>query len=262
LRRIYDGDLQFDRPAGRPYVVGNFVSTVDGAVSYNINGRSGGDEISGFSQTDRFVMGLLRASADAVVMGAGTLGDFSHEHTFVGESAFPEGARALRSYRLDVLKKSATPAIFVVSGRGTADLTRAVFQTQGLRSVVLTTREGKEAMLDRAGRGVQSMCAEIQCLNGPVFAPDVILDAIAHRCGAGLVIHEGGPQLIGGFFASGLVDELCLTISPRLAGRLPMSARPSIASRFEFIPETSPMLSIMSVKIANSLLFLRYRVGP
>lgn len=64
LQRHYDGDLHF--PIGskeRPYVIGNFVSTLDGVVSYKIPGHAGGGEISGHDEADRFIMGLLRASA-------------------------------------------------------------------------------------------------------------------------------------------------------------------------------------------------------
>ena len=69
LRIAYGGDLWFP-PSGsqRPYVIGNFVSTVDGVVSYEIAGKSGGGDISGFDEPDRFIMGLLRASADAVML--------------------------------------------------------------------------------------------------------------------------------------------------------------------------------------------------
>lgn len=71
LRIAYGDDLRFP-PASpqRPYVIGNFVSTVDGVVSYEIAGKSGGGEISGFDESDRFIMGLLRASADAVMVAA------------------------------------------------------------------------------------------------------------------------------------------------------------------------------------------------
>jgi hypothetical protein len=71
LRIAYGGDLWFP-PSGpqRPYVIGNFVSTVDGVVSCEIAGKSGGSDISGFDQSDRFIMGLLRASADAVMVGS------------------------------------------------------------------------------------------------------------------------------------------------------------------------------------------------
>jgi hypothetical protein len=75
LLRLYGGDLAFSEPHDRPYVFGNFVTTLDGVVSFKIPGKSAGGPISGFSEPDHFVMGLLRASADAVVIGAGTLRD-------------------------------------------------------------------------------------------------------------------------------------------------------------------------------------------
>jgi hypothetical protein len=59
LARLY-GRLHFPMSPGQPYVVGNFVTTMDGVVSLNLPGQSGGGEISGFNTHDRMVMGLLR----------------------------------------------------------------------------------------------------------------------------------------------------------------------------------------------------------
>src|ERR1700689_2262664 len=76
LRELYDGDLHFRRsPAERPFVIGNFASTLDGVVSYEIKGQAGGSTISGSDPADGFIMGLLRASADAIIVGAGTVHD-------------------------------------------------------------------------------------------------------------------------------------------------------------------------------------------
>jgi len=64
LKEMYDGDLRFRASsAGRPYVIANFVSTVDGVASYGIKGKSSGSTISGSNPADRFIMGLLRASS-------------------------------------------------------------------------------------------------------------------------------------------------------------------------------------------------------
>ena len=74
LRARYDGNLSFPpAPENRPYFIANFVSTLDGVVSFDLPGQSGGAQISGSNEEDRFIMGLLRASADAVMVGAGTL---------------------------------------------------------------------------------------------------------------------------------------------------------------------------------------------
>src|SRR5262249_48515920 len=60
-------------PSGRPHILGNFVTTLDGVVALNEQDHTGGGDISGWSKQDQFVMGLLRAIADCVIVGAGTL---------------------------------------------------------------------------------------------------------------------------------------------------------------------------------------------
>ena len=61
----------------RPYVIANFVSTLDGVISYDLPGQRGGGPISGESEADHAIMGLLRASADAVIFGAKSLSEDS-----------------------------------------------------------------------------------------------------------------------------------------------------------------------------------------
>ncbi|MGH9624550.1 MAG: hypothetical protein ACRD4G_09465, partial [Bryobacteraceae bacterium] len=58
----YGGQLSFPY-SERLYIVANFVSTLDGVVTFDIPGQSGGGEISGGNEADRLIMGLLRASA-------------------------------------------------------------------------------------------------------------------------------------------------------------------------------------------------------
>ena len=79
LRSRYDGNLSFPpAPEERPYCIANFVSTLDGVVSFNIPGQSEGAQISKSNEEDRFIMGLLRASADAVLVGSGDLPPIPH----------------------------------------------------------------------------------------------------------------------------------------------------------------------------------------
>ena len=87
LRGRYDGDLSFPpAPQERPYCITNFVSTLDGVVSFNIPGQSEGAQISKSNEEDRFIMGLLRASADAVLVGSGTLQAVGPQGTWLPES--------------------------------------------------------------------------------------------------------------------------------------------------------------------------------
>src|SRR5262245_59897631 len=64
LARGYGSDIGF----GKPSLFANFVASVDGVVALPSGGESG-QIISQKNQADRFVMGLLRACADAVIVG-------------------------------------------------------------------------------------------------------------------------------------------------------------------------------------------------
>ena len=59
LRELYDGDLRFrESPANRPFVIANFVSTLDGVVSYEIKGQAVGSTVSGSDTADGLITGL------------------------------------------------------------------------------------------------------------------------------------------------------------------------------------------------------------
>ena len=88
LARLY-GELRMPlRSHARPHVFSNFVTTLDGVVSLNTKGHASGGDISGFDAQDRMVMGLLRAVADVIVVGSGTLAADRH-HVWTAEAIFP-----------------------------------------------------------------------------------------------------------------------------------------------------------------------------
>ncbi|MGO4756694.1 hypothetical protein AB4212_50220, partial [Streptomyces sp. 2MCAF27] len=76
LAALYGGDLGFTEPC----VYANFVASLDGVVALGPEYRHSGSTISGREPADRFTMGLLRACANAVVIGAGTLRASPHHH--------------------------------------------------------------------------------------------------------------------------------------------------------------------------------------
>src|SRR5687767_3651754 len=258
LRILYGGDLRFPAPDDRPHVIGNFVSTLDGVVSFEIAGKSGGGDISGFNEADRFIMGLLRASADAVIVGAGTLREVAPGHLWWPEHVYPEAREHYARYRRGVLNKPEPPLNVIVSGSGAVDLRMAVFRTRRTRTLIVTSPNGRELL----GRnGVAALAStEVRAIKAPggTIAPASILKLLGDEFSVRLLLHEGGPALFGDFVAHGCMDELFLTLAPRFAGRNINQQRPGVISGVAFLPETAPWLKAVSVKQSADHLYLRY----
>jgi riboflavin biosynthesis pyrimidine reductase len=260
LRELYDGDLQFPTsPADQPFVVANFVSTLDGVVSYEIKGQAGGSTISGSDPADRFIMGLLRASVDAVLVGAGTLHDVSPQSLWTPESTYPDAKDLYAEYRVNVLHKPEYPLLVVVSGSGKLELDRAIFRTPAARTIVITTSAGRDA-LARAG-AAKLPTVQVHALDaaGGTIAPLAILRLLSGDLGVRRLLHEGGPTLFGQFLAAEVIDELFLTLSPQIAGRSSDEIRPALVQGTEFMPDGAPWFQLLSVKQSAEHLYLRYQ---
>ncbi len=251
------GRLSFARREDRPHVIGNFVSTLDGVVSLGLPGQSGGGEISGFNQHDRMVMGILRAVADAVVVGAGTLRAVPH-HLWTAEYVFPRLADAYERLRA-ALSKSQPPLNVIVTSRGEIDLSLPVFRSADIPALIVTTERGSRRLLESAlPPSVQVTAASVS----PEITARQVLDAITSARASNLILVEGGPRLIGDFFAQNLLDELFLTLSPQVAGRNGTLDRPGLVTGHIFAPNHSLWGTLVSIKRADSHLFLRYSFTP
>jgi riboflavin biosynthesis pyrimidine reductase len=258
LAILYGGDLRFPTQDDRPYVIANFVSTLDGVVSFEVPGKSGGGDISGLNDADRFIMGLLRASADAAIVGARTLREVASGHLWLAEYIYPEAQDRYARYRQQQLDKPRPPLNVIVSGSGAVDLERAVFRTPGVRALILTSVRGRE-LLEK--KGVAALAStEVRAMEAckGKITPAAILKLLRDEFAVEVLLHEGGPVLFGDFVADGCVDELFLTVAPQLAGRDIKRQRPGVISGAAFLPETAPWLKIVSVKQSGHHLYLRY----
>lgn len=262
LRDLYDGDLCFQTsPAERPFVVANFVSTLDGVVSYEVQGHAGGSTISGSDPADRFIMGLLRASADAVMVGARTVHDASPQSLWIPEYTYPDAKDLYTEYRVNVLHKPEYPLLVVVSGSGRLELERAIFRTPGARTVVITTAAGRDALARAGATKLPSVQIHALDSGSDELDPLAILRLLYAQLGIRRLLHEGGPTLFGQFLAAEAIDELFLTLSPQIAGRSSGSLRPGLVQGTEFMPERSPRFQLLSVKQRAEYLYLRYRLA-
>jgi riboflavin biosynthesis pyrimidine reductase len=259
LRVQYDGDLRFpEAPEGRPYVIANFVSTIDGVVSFNIPGQSAGGQISGSNDGDRFIMALLRASADAVLVASGTVEAVGHEHVWTPQFVYPARRELYRYYRTALLKKTEYPLVVIVSGTGTLSLDRAIFHTAGVSVLIMTTDQGLKKLKSAGLDELPSTEARVQPDANGHISPAAILQLLKEEFGVASVLNEGGPTLLGTFLACRLIDELFLTIAPQIAGRTREHFRPALVENTAFTPAAAPWLKLLSAKKAADHLYLRY----
>lgn len=264
LRDLYDGDLQFQTsPVERPFVFANFVSTLDGVVSYAMKGQASGSAISGSDPADHFIMGLLRASADAIVVGSGTVKDTGPQSLWTPDSIYPDAKHLYAEYRVNVLQKPRYPLLVVVSGSGKLELDRAIFKTPGAPTLVITTQAGRDALTTAGATKMPSLEIHAPDSSSGAIDPLAMLRLLHARYGIRSLLHEGGPSLFGEFVAAEAVDELFLTLSPQIAGRSSDAMRPALVQGTEFMPECAPWFQLLSVKQSAGHLYLRYRrTGP
>jgi riboflavin-specific deaminase-like protein len=220
------GDLA---PEGRPYLGLNMVSTLDGKAT--IDWRTRG--IS--SDLDREHFHHLRTQADAVMVGAGTARTERY-----GRIAKSDELRAKRERE----GLAADPLAVVVSASLNLPADLPLLQQDGQKVVIAT---GADAVL-------QDVTAEIEYLRVGDDMP-LLLSRLREEHGVRSVLCEGGPTLNSHLFAADLVDELFLTMSPKVAGGA--AALTIVAGRDLVEPAE---LGIVSVATGDSELFTRWRL--
>lgn len=231
----------------------NFVSTLDGVITLNIPGHRGGGDISGFNKQDRVVMGLLRSIADAIIVGAGTL-RVEPRHIWTASQVAPDFATAYQQLRAS-LGKVEPPLNVFVTASGDIDFQARTFQSGEVPVLVITSSRGAERLRE------QHVPPSVQVVpvpgNNRITAQDILETVNAIRPG-GMILLEGGAQLMGSFFEQQLLDELFLTFAPQVAGRDESVERPGFVSGALLAPEHSRWATLVSVKRGESHLFLRY----
>ncbi len=250
LREAYGGDLVF--PAtDRTHVFANFVSTLDGLVSYGMPGLASARQISRGHPGDRFVMGLLRAAADAVISGAGTL-RVEQRVTWTPHQIFPPAADAYRELRQARGLPERT-RVAIVSASGELDPSLPVFRSPDVEVLVVTSMAGAERI---AARGAGDVRVHAVGERAPTMREAI--DAVAKLTGARLILSEAGPRLFGLMLEERAVDELFLTLAPQLAGRSDERRGIGLVDPTAFHPEKAPWADLVSVRRSDDYLLLRY----
>ncbi|MGV8909483.1 MAG: pyrimidine reductase family protein [Propionicimonas sp.] len=185
------------------WVRANFISTLDGAATGE-DGRSGSINTG----ADRDVFGLLRALSDVILVGAGT--------------ARTEGYRraTVRPPWLEHRDgRPAHPTTAVVSRSGAVPPLLAQARDNAGEVLLITCHRAGDEALDIARDTLGERQVIVEGDSGVDLGAAV--DALGAR-GLGRVLCEGGPHLMRDLTASGRLDELCLTLAPKLvAGEHP-----------------------------------------
>jgi riboflavin biosynthesis pyrimidine reductase len=195
LVEMYSRGVQL--PKGKPFVRVNMISTLDGATAFA--GRSGGLGGPG----DKLLFSVLRSLADVILVGAGTL---RAEH--YRPVRLPVEVQEIREARGQLPR----PPIAVVTQSLSIDWTSPLFRGGEPRPIVIAPVTASAVALAQAGR-----VADVLTTGAGAVDLSSALEALDERS-MHHVLCEGGPKLNAGLAAAELVDELCLTLSPKLAG--------------------------------------------
>ena len=198
-------------------------------------------------------MGLLRAVVDVIIVGAGTL-EVDRRHVWTAERIYPPFAKEYRRLRR-ALGKEAAPLMVVVTGSGKIDLGLPLFTSGEMRSLIVTSAAGAKRLRRReAPEFVEIRAAR----GGRRIGARAILDQVRRVTSAKLILVEGGPRLMGDFFAAGLLDEQFLTLAPQVAGREEGDRRLSLVMGRCFAPRNPLWGKLADPRRSGSHLFLRY----
>ena len=143
LARRYSADLAIALRRDRPTIVSNFVSTLDGVIAFDTLGQSGGREVSGGFAPDRFLMGLLRATADVVLVGAGTARSRSR-HVWTPGHAHPPSTAAFATWRRQLGLPAPQPTTVIVTASGRIDPEHPGLHDPNVPVLLLATASGAD----------------------------------------------------------------------------------------------------------------------
>jgi riboflavin biosynthesis pyrimidine reductase len=244
LERIYGGIGFADE-----VVYSNFVTSIDGVATLG-DGKSAGSVISAHNAGDRFLMGLLRACADAVLIGGGTLAATPGHHWTPAHVA-PQFAESFAALRRS-LGRSAEPRLVVMTAHGHVDVAHPAVRGG---ATILTSEAGAKNL-----PALPEGCEVVTAGSGEEVDIARAVEELRSR-GLLVVLTEGGPTVMGLLLQAQALDEVFLTISPVLAGR-DGEPRMGMVKGIELLPKAGVWSRLESARRHGDYLFLRYGLRP
>lgn len=258
FRDVYAGDWFVPSTvARRPHTIVNFVASRDGRISYAEPGRVGGAAVSGGSLADVWLMALLRARCDAVLVGDGTARAepdhvWTPDHLGTTDSAAFVWLRAAE-------QRSSVALHVICSLAGEVERTWAAVARDDIPLVIATTSSGAGTARHRLGGRPM---VEVVSFGDDRVDTNALGAWLAAERGVAVLLCEGGPGLYGSLLADSAVDEEFLTLSPQVVGSEASSGarRPSLVEGVGFAPEASPQSVPISLRRSGDHLMLRSRI--
>lgn len=226
----------------RPRVLINFASSLDGKIN-PAPGKRQGLFMMSRDREDFHRMLVLRAQADAVLIGASNL------RADNPDLAIPPDERAARR-----AGRAAEPLRIVVTtaGVGLAPEMRMFDPARGGPAIVAHSSRMPEDVRARL-----APVAELVELGGAAVAITELLAWLARR-GVRTLLCEGGGDIAAQLFAARAVDEIYLTLVPRILGG---AHAPTLAGGTGFGPDEIPDARLTSLERRGDELFLRYEIS-
>jgi riboflavin biosynthesis pyrimidine reductase len=231
-------DLTFPTYADRPFFYTNFVQTLDGKIQV-ISDPKGYWPLGSAEDYDTLIG--LRAYADVLIHG---------RHTATWVRAMDRLGNEDFQGRRKSLGKTGSILYLVISGHPSEDLLSYLENPPSGVDVLLVTPE--DAV-------IPSLLSAIPTIRLGKNSVDMnLLSEYLHRQSKQKVLVEGGPHVLGHFLKNSLIDELFVTIAPKIIGNLPGQTL-TLVEGFLFSTEQVPSFELQSTLVHESELYLRYR---
>ncbi|MBX3053117.1 MAG: dihydrofolate reductase family protein [Caldilineaceae bacterium] len=256
-RALYPGDWPMQAHADRPYIYTNFAPSRDGRISFNEPNATDASHVTKADPHDRWLMGLLRVRAHAILVGDNTV-RLEPGHIWTPEFICPPEAAAFADLR-QAEGYSPVPKLVILSFDGNLDFSEERFQNPDLHIILATTARGAAhaAAVDLAGQCAAGV--DVLTLGGD----SVDLHRLVRVLYSDYAIHnllcEGGARVFANFLDAGLVDEEFITLCPTFVGRSPERFRPSYTEGVAWTPDNAPYSQPVSIHKSGDYLFLRTR---
>ncbi len=236
----------------RPFTYVNFVMSHDGRVSFNEPGHEGGGDISRRNRHDRWLMGLLRARADAVLVGGSSI-VAAGNHIWTPQAVFHEDKHAWETLRTHE-GRAPVPLLVVLTRSGGVPQHAPALDNADLPVLIATTLQGEARARETLGDP-----AWVRYFTTGDTLDQYAVMRFLRAEGIQSLLCEGGPQIYGSLIKDQLIDDTFVTVSPIVVGEDREHERPSIVEGAASPVAQPPQLRLLSVHRHGSYLYLHSR---